>query len=72
MVVVEAWKCDGCGKLIEIKSEVYKLKLSSLPFRDMSDPECIEQVNEIELHFCRTCAKDLLNTLKRIVNMKND
>lgn len=69
MAVVKVWKCDSCGKLMEKKSEVYVLDLKSLPFKVMGDPEARDEVNIVELHFCKKCAMDILNSLKRIEDM---
>lgn len=63
---VEVWKCNGCGRLIEKRSEVYGISLHSLPFYVLGDPECEREMKKIELHFCGKCAKNLLNTLKVI------
>ena len=54
---------------MEKKSEVYVLDLKSLPFKVMGDPEARDEVNVVELHFCKKCAMDILNSLKRIEDM---
>jgi len=40
-----------------------------LPFKVMGDPEARDEVNIVELHFCKKCAMDILNSLKRIEDM---
>ena len=72
MAVVKLWKCDGCGKLIEKKSDVYVLNLKSLPFKVMGDPEAKDEINTIELHFCQKCAKNIIESLRRIESTLGD
>ncbi len=69
---VTVWKCDGCGKIIDRKSDVYRIKLESLPFRVMGDPEARLEVNTIDLDFCYSCALKLIDTLKKIAEGKNE
>lgn len=69
MAEVKVWKCDGCGKLIEKKSDVYVLNLKSLPFKVTGDPEARDETNTIELHFCQKCAKNIMESLKKIESM---
>jgi len=66
MVVIKVWKCDSCGKLIERRSEVYVLNLKSLPFKVVGDPAAEYETNEIELHFCYNCAKNIAETIKKL------
>jgi len=66
MAVVKAWKCDSCGKLIEKKSDVYVLNLKSLPFKILGDPGAEDEINVIELHFCQECARNIVESLRRI------
>jgi len=65
-VLLKFGKCDGCEKIITKKSDVYKIELKSLPFKVMGNPEAEDEVNTIELHFCSTCAKKLIQTLEKI------
>ena len=69
MAVVKVWKCDSCGKLIEKKSDVYVLNLKSLPFKVTGDPEARDEVNTVELHFCQKCAKNIIESLRKIESM---
>ena len=63
---VEVWKCDGCGKILEKKSQVYRIKIESLPFKTMGDPEGRDEIIPLNLDFCYACARDLYKTLKKL------
>jgi len=54
--------CDGCGKTLEKTSEIYHLELRTDKFWDGVEND----YNFILLDFCRDCAKDIKNSLKKI------
>lgn len=59
---IKVWKCDGCGKLLEKREDVYPLVLQSLPYKVCGEDE----TNEIPLHFCESCARNLIKTVRML------
>ena len=59
--------CDGCGKIIEKRSERYKLYLKSDRF--WNGIENVENV--LALDFCYACALKIKETLERIAKEVN-
>jgi hypothetical protein len=60
--------CDTCGTQIEKQTgyKISKVIMQTEKFKDLSWLD----VNKIELEFCFSCANDLLNSLKLILNRK--
>jgi len=62
MSKIEVIKCDGCGKILEEKSEIYHLCLETDRFWDGVEMN----TNIVRLDFCYSCAKNIKKTLEKI------
>ena len=60
--------CDGCGKILEKTSQIYKIYLKTDKFWNGVDTDR----NVIYLDFCYTCARDIKNTLEKIAKRMGD
>lgn len=54
--------CDGCGKILERKHQIYKLYLKTDKFWDGVGSDYLTT----ELHFCENCARDVKKVLEEI------
>lgn len=54
--------CDGCGKHLEFKSEIYKLDLTTDRFWNGVEMDYLYK----SLEFCGRCAGDIKNVLLNI------
>jgi len=59
---VDVWKCDGCGKLMERESDVYRLDLKTCRSWNGTDSDYLEK----RLGFCSGCANQVKKSLETI------
>jgi hypothetical protein len=67
MAVKQIRVCDGCGKELKEKKEIYHLSLQTDRYLHVVDMD----YDVINLDFCEDCARNIESSLEKIANKPN-